>query len=276
MTNEEHLALMDQLTPLALGEISGGEAQRIREHLQTCSTCSREYQEVSEGLQLLALSATGPAAPARSRSRLMAEAGIRTQPSAPASTPAVESREHMPNREVPGYVPMRRPWWMFVPAFAAVVLGAFSILLWTNNAHLRDELQAERDRARQTESELDQVRLFQEAMSSPQVHRVTLVSTQHRPQPEATAMYLPARHAVIMMVHNFPAPPAGKAYQLWLIPASGAAPMPLKTFMPDQSGTAMMIQSDLAETPEAKTFAVTIEPPEGSPKPTSAIVFSGA
>src|SRR5438309_6852367 len=80
MTNEEHLALMDRLTGMALGEVSGEEAAPMREHLETCDTCRREYREVSEGMVVLAISATGPAAPARSRERLLRAAQVWDEP----------------------------------------------------------------------------------------------------------------------------------------------------------------------------------------------------
>ncbi len=279
MTNEEHLALMDKLTLLALGEISGPESAHVREHLETCDTCRREFAEVSEGLVLLALTASGPAAPVRSRERLLASVGLLEAEESlpdrsPGGSPDTPTRSY--DGDLPAYAPMRRPWWSFVPAFAAVVLAAFAILLWTNNVRLREQLQNAQTNIADSQAQLTQARIITDALTSPLSQKVTLVSATQKPQPAAHAMYMPKRRAIVLIAQNLAPVAPGKAYELWLLPANGAPPMAAGTFRPQANGSAVMTHTEMAATPEAKGFAITLEDAEGSEKPTSPILLSGS
>ena len=277
MTNEEHLALMDRLTGMALGEVSGEEAAPIREHLETCDTCRREYREVSEGMVVLAISATGPAAPARSRERLLRAAQVWDEPQARAPFRRSEA-DDMPREfgaSLPGYTTMRRPWWSFVPAMAALVLAAFAILLWVRNTRLTEQLQAAQATVSDTQGRLTQAQLVAEAVTSSAVQRVTLVGTAQKPQPSIDTMYMPRRRALVLIARNMPAVPEGKAYELWLLPANGAPPMAAGTFRPGPNGQAVMTHTEMAATPEAKGFAITVEAMQGSEKPTSPVIMVG-
>lgn len=277
MTNEEHLALMDQLTPMALGELPAEEAVPIREHLSTCDTCRREFREVSEGMVVLAVSCAGPAAPARSRERLLKAAHLWEQPTSLGYSGGSEA-DALPRQfaaPLSGYTTMRRPWWNFVPAMAAIVLAAFAILLWTRNTRLMDQLQASQVALTDARSRLSQAQLVAEALNSTSVQRVTLVATSQKPQPAIETMYLPHRRAVVLIAHNLPQVPEGKAYELWLLPANGAPPMAAGTFRPSANGQAVMTHTEMAATPEAKGFAITVEAAQGSDKPTSPVIMVG-
>jgi anti-sigma-K factor RskA len=69
--------------------------------------------------------------------------------------------------------------------------------------------------------------------------------------------------------------PPQKAYELWLIPRSGA-PIPAGVFKPDARGSATVVEPPLPAGTEAKAFAITIEPEAGSSTPTMPIVMVGA
>lgn len=276
MTNEEHLALMDKLTPMALGELPADEAASAREHLASCDTCRREYREVSEGMVVLAMSTTGPAAPARARDRLLKAARIWEEPRSPISARAESETLPLtvPNI-IPGYASMRRPWWSFVPAMAALVLAAFAILLWTRNTKLTEQLQSAQAAMTDAQTRLSRAQLVAEAVTSRDVQRVTLVGTTQKPQPSIQTMYLPQRRALVMIAHDMPPVPEGKAYELWLLPANGAPPLAAGVFRPGANGQAVMTHTEMAATPEAKGFAITIESAAGSDKPTSPVIMVG-
>ncbi|MEO8727134.1 MAG: anti-sigma factor [Acidobacteriaceae bacterium] len=276
MTNEEHLALMDKLTLYALGELPGPEAVQVREHLESCGTCRREYAEVSEGMVLLALTASGPAAPARSRERLLAAAGLLE-----AKRPVRSEAADMPRdleENVPLYAPMRRPWWSFASPFAAALLALFAILLWVNNSNLRNNLEAARGKLGDTQAQLTQAQLIADALTSPLVQKVSLslVGGGQKKVPGAHTMYLRNRKAIVLIASNLAPLPTGKAYELWLLPASGAAPLAAGTFAPDAKGSAVMTHTEMTQAPEAKGFAITVENAAGSEKPTSPILLVGS
>jgi anti-sigma-K factor RskA len=81
-----------------------------------------------------------------------------------------------------------------------------------------------------------------------------------------------AREAVLVAAGLEPAP-AGKAYEVWVI-AQGA-PVPAGVFQVDAQGGAVVRLPALDETARAKTFAVTLEPAEGTPSPTGPMVLAG-
>lgn len=274
MTNEEHLALMDKLTLYALGELPAPEAAHVREHLESCDTCRREYAEVSEGMVLLALTASGPAAPPRSRERLLAATGL-LEPKSPPRFETADIRRPV-DEDVPLYAPMRRPWWSFAPTFAAALLALFAILLWVNNSNLRNKLEDARAKLGDTQTQLTQAQLITDALTSPLAQKVALVSAGQKGQPGAHVMYLQNRKACVLMANNLAPLPTDKAYELWLLPKSGGAPMAAGTFRPDAKGSAMMTHTDMAEAPDAKGFAITVENAEGSEKPTSPILLLGS
>ncbi|MBE7181400.1 MAG: anti-sigma factor, partial [Terriglobus roseus] len=68
--------------------------------------------------------------------------------------------------------------------------------------------------------------------------------------------------------------PAGKVYELWLMPSDGSAPIPAGTFTPDASGNATLIASNFQKV-AAKGFAITAEPAGGSQTPTLPILLVG-
>jgi len=105
--------------------------------------------------------------------------------------------------------------------------------------------------------------------------RVTLVAAKTPPQPQGKAIYVRDRASLIFLASNLQALPAQKAYELWLIPTSGA-PIPAGVFKPDAHGSATVINPPLPPGVQAKGFAITVEPESGSAAPTLPIVMIGA
>jgi anti-sigma-K factor RskA len=93
--------------------------------------------------------------------------------------------------------------------------------------------------------------------------------------PAGKAIYSRDQNGLIFVASNLQPPPAQKAYELWLIPSQGA-PIPAGTFKPDSRGMAMVVNPPLPAGVEAKAFAITIEPEQGSSAPTSGIIMMGA
>ena len=83
------------------------------------------------------------------------------------------------------------------------------------------------------------------------------------------------RSSLIFLASNMPSLPPQKAYELWLIPTNGA-PIPAGVFKPDVRGSATVIEPPLPAGVEAKAFAITVEPEQGSSTPTMPIVMMGA
>jgi anti-sigma-K factor RskA len=101
------------------------------------------------------------------------------------------------------------------------------------------------------------------------------VAAQSPPQPQGKAIYVRDRASLIFLASNMPVLPPQKAYELWLIPTNGS-PIPAGVFKPDARGSATVVEPPLPAGVEAKTFAITVEPEQGSSTPTMPIVMMGA
>ena len=127
----------------------------------------------------------------------------------------------------------------------------------------------------QQQAQLDRAREVVSTLTSTDAMRVTLVAAQAPPQPQGSAIYVRDRSSLIFLASNLPGLPPQKVYELWLIPTNGA-PIPAGVFKPDARGSASVIEPPLPGGVEAKAFAITVEPEQGSATPTMPIVMTGA
>lgn len=252
----DHRQLADDLALYALHELPASDVAEFREHLKECAQCRRELEEINSQMAMLALSSVASAPPRRSRERLLQ--AIRTEPQRVRR------------------VVMRRPWWSFVPTFAAVLLAVFGLMLWRENTSLRNRLEATQQRFEQQRGDLDRARLVLDALTSPESSHFALVSINAQPVPEGKASYMRKTGTVVFTAQHLSPLPPEKTYQLWLVPASGTKPMPCGTFKPDVNGNAAMVMPYAKKDAWPKMFAVTIEAEGGSETPTMPLVMAGS
>jgi anti-sigma-K factor RskA len=86
-------------------------------------------------------------------------------------------------------------------------------------------------------------------------------------QPRGTYFVNP-QSGVMLIASNLPAPAAGRAYEMWIIP-KGQAPRPAGVFRPDANGSAVHLQTGPVDLTNTAAFAITDEPESGSPAPTT-------
>jgi anti-sigma-K factor RskA len=91
------------------------------------------------------------------------------------------------------------------------------------------------------------------------------------------ATYDPATRRLIVAAAAGMAPAAGHAHELWLIPAAGGKPHPMgivSAVAPNKMDVPMPMASDVRE---GATFAISVEPPAGSPTgtPTGPVIARG-
>lgn len=262
----EHEQFAENLASYALRALEGEERAAMERHLETCAACRAELQELQGDMALLALSASGPAPPQRAKRRLM---------EAIAREPRVSARPEMGTAATHG-------WWRLVPALAAVIVAVLGLYAWRENWRLREENVAaqlkiaalEQQAARMT-ALMERYRNVAEVLTASDAVSFTLVSAPVKPVPTGRAIYLQKRAALVFVASNLNPVPAGKTYELWLLPASGAAPIPAGLFKPDVRGSASVLTPPLPAGVEAKGFAVTIENEGGSQTPTMPIVMAG-
>jgi anti-sigma-K factor RskA len=106
----------------------------------------------------------------------------------------------------------------------------------------------------------------EQVLAAPDVHAVSVPLASGT----ATVVFSRDRNAGVLVMNNVPPPSPGTVYQMWLIGAQG--PTSAGTM-----GTAAVTPSTTAVLPSlgaSTTLAFTVEPGNGSPQPTGAIVAS--
>ncbi len=249
-----HEQFADDLALLALGALQGDERVALEKHLEGCSACRRELERLRGDTALLALSASGPQPPQRSRERLL---------KAIAKEPGVQK------------IPVRRSSSNFMPWLAAAAFLLLAGFFFRQSDRLAQRVAQLQNESAQQQTQLERAREVVATLTSTNAMRVTLVAAQAQPQPQGRAIYVRDRSSLIFLASNLPSLPPQKAYELWLIPTNGA-PIPSGVFKPDARGSAAVIEPPLPGGVEAKAFAITVEPEQGSATPTMPIVMAGA
>jgi len=250
-----HDQFADDLALLALEALKGDERVTLEKHLEGCSSCRSELERLRGDMALLSLSASGPAPPRRSRERLLK--AIANEPRAQKIGAA------------------RRSSWTLLPWLAAAALLLVAGFFWQQSDRLAQRVARLQDESAQLQTQLERAREVVSTLTSTDALRVTLVAAQAPPQPQGKAIYVRERSSLIFLASNMPALPPQRSYELWLIPTNGA-PIPAGMFKPDARGSATVVEPPLPGGVEAKAFAITVEPEQGSSAPTMPIVMMGA
>jgi len=80
-----HEQFAEDLALYALGVLEGDERTALQNHLEGCTDCRRELEQLQGDMALLALSTSGPAPPRRARQRLLDS--IAGEPRMPVAVP---------------------------------------------------------------------------------------------------------------------------------------------------------------------------------------------
>jgi hypothetical protein len=177
-----------------------------------------------------------------------------------------------PRRHSPGLV-----WGGWVAAAACLF---YAVQLRDANNGLRQQLHMETAQLIQSNTltlgaQTARAREVLELLSSPKAQRVTLVPSHAKPEPTGHAIYLSSRGALVFTASNLKPLPTNKTYELWVIPANGAPPVPAGTFHPDARGMASVLLPKLPPGITAKAFGVTMENAGGASTPTMPILLAG-
>jgi anti-sigma-K factor RskA len=266
----EHEQFADDLALYALDALRGEDRARVDVHLATCAACRLELEQLRGDTALLALSAAGPRPPQRARQRLL-DAVAREARVAEALS-QITRKDETASRAWP----TGPGWWGWLAwAVSATLVLVFALSSQRANVALRQQLVDASSQAAKNARELEETRRIAAPILDPETQRVTLVSAKAPPQPQGKAFYLRNRSSLVFLANNMPALPAQKAYELWLIPVSGA-PIPAGVFKPDARGSASVVNPPLPAGVEAKAFAITVENETGAATPTMPIVMMGS
>lgn len=266
MTYGRHIPQED-LTLYAMQALSTEESAAVRLHLAECAQCRDDLAEISGELALVAMSVEQHAIPEGARQRFI------DRISAPST--AAQPFAHTPVIPIDTPRPMRMAAvWLPWAAVAALLVVAVSLGLKVQLLH--QQLQRESQVAATQAAANQHAQEVLDVLTAPAAQHVLLTAAKTRPAPSARAVYLASKGALILQASNLDPLPEDKAYELWVIPANGSAPVPAGLFRPDASGSASLVLPRLPKGIAAKAFGVTIEKASGSETPTAPIILSGA
>ncbi len=254
-----HEQFAEDLALCALGYLEGDERTVLEKHLEECASCRRELDQLRGDAALLALSTSGPRPPARAQIRLM---------------DAIAKEPRGPSAEVPSRRP-RPQWWAAFGWAAAAAMIVVVAVLWNQNTRLKSSVAVLQGLSEQQRFELAQARRIADTLTARDAQHVDVMPVGFKPRPQGKAIYSRHNNGLIFVANNLLPLPTQKAYELWIIPKQGA-PIPAGVFKPDAHGGAMVINPPIPAGVEAKAFAITIEPEQGSATPTPPIIMMGA
>ena len=251
----------------ALGALDGQELQAFEAHVRSCSKCAQEVEAARRQVTLLGLAAPAAAPPPSVKESLMRRVRAERVPEMPWTVRRQEAAKPV---RVSSFA------WL-TPAFgtAAVFFAALAALIWMKE--LRDSKQIENLQAQLAVAQAQSVQIAKAAADADQLvgsagtMRVALAQQPGGPSARAGVLYN-ARMGAVMYAGEMPPAPAGKSYQLWLVPASGA-PVSLGVF--SVTDPSMPMSAHVPPGMVAKAFAVTLEPQGGMPQPTGPKVLVG-
>jgi len=265
LTDGKHIPL-EELASYAM-QNSAEESAEVRLHLEECADCRAALAEVSGDLALVALSVEQHPIPQGARGRFIDKISA----GAPASLKAAPAPVVPITRERPA-----RGLIVWAPWLAVAALVVLAISLGMKIQSLDQRLQDQAVLVAKLTAAASHAQEVLEVMTAPTAQRVVLTSGKSRPVPTGRAVYLPSRGGLLFEASNLDNLPENKTYELWVIPASGAASIPAGLFRPDAQGSASVVLPPLPKGVPAKAFGVTIEKAEGSATPTAPIILVGA
>jgi anti-sigma-K factor RskA len=254
---------MRDLAPAyAIGALSPEEARAFEAALAGSPELQRdvaEYREVGALLAVGAEQTPPPGLKARLLDRARSEKAVPFRAGAAAlpSTARTATRRSL--------VPM-----LSLGLAAAAILAAglgFQVVSLRQTLRARDSALADREsRLREREATLD-------ALLQPGVSLTTLTATGQAP-PVVQVYWDHIRHTAILHTLRLAPAPAGRTYQLWLLPKLGK-PIPSRLFNTEAAGGQLVTDIPVPADQNVAGFALTIEPAGGSPQPTSTPIVAG-
>ncbi len=186
---QTHNDFQENLAAYALGALDPEETAALEAHLQTCESCRAEladYQAVSTGL----LAALPPQQPRASVRRAL-------------------------QKQVAGQSSQKRVGfnWSFAPA----LFGALMVALVALNAFTVYQVYS----MRQEQAEMDRRRAVDQTAIAMLAYPTTQTLTFAENGVSGSLLVDKQRNLVAVFAWNLPNPPAGKAYQMWLVDPNG-------------------------------------------------------
>lgn len=229
----------------ALGALPDIERKQFERHLRTCPACATEVREFTAAAARLGTATPVVQPPDGLRDRVLR--GVRTvrQETPPAPRPAWTDRV---TRRLPA----------FALAASVFLAAAFGGIAWWQHDRAEDA----RARAGRVEA---QVQAKQAELSQVLTAPDARTTTARLPGGGAAAVVVSRqRNQAVLITADMPAPPRGRVYQVWYEYAGHLEPAGLMD--PERPADPVLLRRAMSG---ASGIGITVEPPGGSPQPTS-------
>jgi anti-sigma-K factor RskA len=246
--------LRDHYELFTLGIAEDPELVEIRAHLnRDCPVCVPGVRGARQLINLIGATSPSVEPPARLRKRVLALAGGET------ASP-----------------------WRWSPVWAGLAAAALILAMFFNSRAQRastDLAQASTELAQQQAESAAQTRelaRLNEAfaiLNQPEAKQVVFGGAA--PQPPRGRVFLDPSRGVLLLASNLPPAPAGKIYEMWVIPKGGKA-VPAGLFQSAADGTALHVLPGAVDVAGTAAVAVTLEVAAGATVPNLPPVFAAA
>jgi anti-sigma-K factor RskA len=258
----------EALAAYALGALDEAERGAFETHLETCVDCQRELAGLSRVTTALGMAIVREP-PGDLKARTIARAAAQAQ-DRPATRPT----------GTPPGSPFQK--WLALAAGIAIVIGLLGYV-FALQAEVRMLTRVAADAEARVEAlrlELSDIRQHSNrlentlaVLSAPDLLSIDLRS-QTPDSPALGRAFMSGARGVLFNVENLPVLPSDRAYQVWAV-APGGGPVGIGLFTVDATGASSVSLSLPSTLTNPRTIAVTVEPANGSPGPTSPIVLIG-
>ncbi len=170
-------------------------------------------------------------------------------------------------RRVLASVGIERSTWNWAAMLAAAAMLALALWLGFEERKRTEELAQSRETLMRVQGDRDKMLEAFRFLNQPETKQVGF-----RSGPRGNVFVNP-RSGVLMIATNLPPLPAGRIFEMWLIPKDGW-PKPAGLFGASGMGDAFHILPGPVDVASLGTVAVTIEPEAGSSQPTSTPIIA--
>ena len=272
MSNLEHVPV-EEMELYALGALEEDEASELKAHIAECGECAMKLAEAHGSTALLGFAAKHEHPAGTIKAELMARIHANREkehafawalPANGAESKAVQVRLQKADK-----VPWRN--WLLVAITVGLALVCLG-LLW-QNWKLSAELAKERQATGTLLGDHKEIEKLVNFLAAADTLTVKLAGTGGGTSGGGAVKYN-ARLGIMVYTAQLPTLPAGKNYQMWLVPIKGE-PISEGVLRPEVRAWGNLWTAAVPTGAQAKEFLVTIESAGGVSHPTGPTVLKG-
>jgi len=264
----------EELELYAVGGMPEAEAQALKIHVAECRECAMKLAQSRGTAALLSFAAAQEQPAGTVKAELMARIHAKREREEDYAWPVPE-RSQAPIEAGGTLKPEAKEtggWWNWIVVPTALALAVLSLALSWQNRRVSQTLQKQRQITQASIQEREETKKLVVFLADNDTVYVKLIP--------ATATFASgsvrynARMGLVAYSADLPDAPAGKSYQMWVVPATGS-PISAGVMGKGMPSVGPVWLAHVPLNTEARSFAVTVEPAGGAAQPTGAKVLAG-